>query len=330
MAPRTTSWSPEERANLFHTRVLIASASISSGYLRNIDSTVRLYDNFCHLAGFVAWPISVDALTCYLVDYVVRGNSPNTITQIITRLSRRSSERCLPWLGIHDLFFLNEIKRGLRRTFREDVVRAAPCTMQVILRMIRVADSANILHTLVITMSLVAHNGLLRGGELFALTVGDVVWTSDDRRTCSLRIVRSKTNQTGGPELVPLEDFSKYSAVSFLRLYWDHFGLASVLPTCPLFPVDPRAWYWTPITRDNFIGYFRAMLERAGLNSSSFTPHSFRSGGATDLFRGDCRPHTIKLQGRWVSDAIWLYVRDCPTTRSSEVAAAMRRALFVA
>jgi len=46
----------------------------------------------------------------------------------------------------------------------------------------------------------------------------------------------------------------------------------------------------------------------------------------TDLFNGDCRPHMIRLQGRWLSDAIiYIYIHDCPARRSREVSKAFAR-----
>jgi hypothetical protein len=50
--------------------------------------------------------------------------------------------------------------------------------------------------------------------------------------------------------------------------------------------------------------------------------HSFRSGGATDLFHNNCRPLYIKFQGRWKSDAYTIYIRDHPEKRSTEIAKA--------
>jgi hypothetical protein len=78
-------------------------------------------------------------------------------------------------------------------------------------------------------MALLTHNALLRAAELIALTVGDVEWTSADRSSCRLRIVHSKSNQFGPPELVPLEAYSDISVVTFLR----HTILSSILVGLP-------------------------------------------------------------------------------------------------
>ncbi len=72
------------------------------------------------------------------------------------------------------------------------------------------------------------------------------------------------------------------------------------------------------MSRDTFVAHFRR-LARTQHPAQTFTGHSFRSGGATDLFNGDCRPHMIRLQGRWLSDAIYIYIHDCPARRSREV-----------
>ena len=55
-----------------------------------------------------------------------------------------------------------------------------------------------------------------------------------------------------------------------------------------------------------------------------FAGHSYRSGGATDLWESNrCRPLTIKLHGRWKSDAYRLYIRDNPAKTAAEVAKAL-------
>ena len=175
-------------------------------------------------------------------------------------------------------------------------------------------------------MCFVAHDGLLRSGELLSLTVGDLRWDSANRTSCSLRIDTSKANQFGAPEWVPYEDFGDESAAGLLRDYVARFQLDRRPPTSPLFPLFPgQSDGAIALSHAAFTRRFRSLLDRAGLPPAGYTGHSFRSGGATDLFNGECRPHTIKFQGRWLSDAIWIYVRDCPEHRRKEVSAALRR-----
>ncbi len=159
----------------------------------------------------------------------------------------------------------------------------------------------------------------------------DLVWTSEDRSSSRLRIVGSKANQFGDPEWVPFEAFGEASVIHFMRKYAARHALDSKDPAAPLFPIrpsDPQCM--APMSKALFVARFRMLVGRTTHPAEEFTGHSFRSGGATDLFHGDCRPHTIRLQGRWLSDAIFIYIRDCPLKRSHEVGRTFARAYEVA
>ena len=49
---------------------------------------------------------------------------------------------------------------------------------------------------------------------------------------------------------------------------------------------------------------------KAGLTPDSFSGHSLRAGGATDLFVARVPYFLIKKMGRWRSDAAMLYYRS--------------------
>ena len=73
-----------------------------------------------------------------------------------------------------------------------------------------------------------------------------------------------------------------------------------------------------------FVALARQLLTKAGFLAKDYAGHSYRSGGATDLWRSNrCRPFTIKLHGRWKSDAYHLYIRDNPRDTAAEVSAAL-------
>jgi len=137
--------------------------------------------------------------------------------------------------------------------------------------------------------------------------------------------VASKANPFGLPEVVPLIDYAELSASVCLRHYWDLFKLDSWGPEEPLFTRVPSLRGSQAISKDLFIKGFRRLLCLSGLPSAQFLGHSFRAGGATDLYHGRCRPHMLQLQGRWKSDTFWIYVRDRPDIRQAEVGKAFAR-----
>jgi hypothetical protein len=60
--------------------------------------------------------------------------------------------------------------------------------------------------------------------------------------------------------------------------------------------------------------WFRQRVKRSvamiGLDPEQYSGHSFRAGGATELFVRRVPYHIIKKFGRWKSDAAMLYYRD--------------------
>lgn len=325
--PAHAPLSVEERAALGDLAARAFASALAPKSEQNVQDTGRLYAQFCAEARLAqAFPPTLQSACFYMTDYVNRGNSPNSLTQVKSRLQTYCLEQGYDWFTPRQSFYLDRVCKGLRRLFKEPVRRAAPCTMAILLKLAAAADPADPLDCMVLSMCFVAHNGLLRLCELLALRVGDIRWDAVDRSSCSLRLIQAKTNQFGPPEWIPFEDFGAESGAGFLRDYVGRFGLAQRPPTAPLFPTNPAAAECTRgISAAAFTARFRRLLDRAGLPAAGYTGHSFRSGGATDLFNGRCRPHTIRLQGRWLSDAIWIYVRDCPEHRRQEVAAALRR-----
>lgn len=89
----------------------------------------------------------------------------------------------------------------------------------------------------------------------------------------------------------------------------------------PLFP-DIRSGkaYKRATPKKCFIEWVRDLLAKAGYDPSKFSGHSFRAGGATDLYAGGANPRTIKLSGRWASEAYVLYLRDHPVDTAWTIA----------
>jgi len=178
-----------------------------------------------------------------------------------------------------------------------------------------------------IVMSRVARDALLRGTELINLQVGEITW-NQDRTTTTIAINYSKSHKrVHQPERVIIKDYGLTSGTAFLRHYFHIMELDQRGPAYPLWPwVDEHgiAHWHRKTPKDKFIEHARALLKKAGYDSQRFAGHSYRSGGATDLWDSQkCRPLTLKLHGRWKSDAYRLYIRDNPHKTAQEIADAL-------
>ena len=65
----------------------------------------------------------------------------------------------------------------------------------------------------------------------------------------------------------------------------------------------------SPLTKGYFVGQVQKALTRAGIQSSNYTGHSFRSGAATAAANAGVEDSVIQMLGRWNSPAFLTYIR---------------------
>lgn len=283
---------------------------------RSYASNVRGFYRFCASHSLTPFPITRSTLSLYAAHWMLKGNKYSSFKGIRSSLKYQSFLLGHPWLDATDLEWMKKLCKGINRTIHHTPRRAAPLTVDILFRMAAIADFSQLSHVQFLTMAFVAHDGLLRANELFELRLSDVTFHDDD--SISLRIRRSKANQSGPAETVILVPSDALCGASTLQALWRRQDLSSIrrrYPNRRLFPVFKQAW----------VDYLRSLLTQLGLPAQDFTGHSFRSGGATDLWAADTPPRLIQLHGRWASDSFWLYIRHNPHLNAQAVAAAFRR-----
>ena len=63
------------------------------------------------------------------------------------------------------------------------------------------------------------------------------------------------------------------------------------------------------LTRPRFVGEVKEALGKAGIDLTGYSGHSFRSGAATAAAAKGISDSTIKMLGRWKSEAYQLYIK---------------------
>lgn len=294
-----------------------------------MNSVVRCYVQFCESARIPAFPVTFRSLGLYLVQYCHRyGHTTRSIPGIISHLKRANREHSAEWMDDASQARLDDLKAGLQKFDRSTPARKLPVTHKVLADVQRVADMSNAHYYQVITMGRLAHDALLRGVELIALKLKDIEWSSaKDQVTVNVHL--SKANKVGSHEKIIIMDYGESSAVAFLRQYYHVMGFDQedaklINPLWPVIASDSSVNWVQAYGKDPFVGMIRHLLGQAGYQGTRYSGHSFRSGGATDLWNSHrCRPLVIKLFGRWKSDAYRLYIRDNPQCTAVEVAAAL-------
>jgi len=161
------------------------------------------------------------------------------------------------------------------------------------------------------TMYTMAQQGLLRSWELLSgLSTADVYWTGEG---CNFDFLRMKTMLTGGDGvIISFEKMGRDQTLfagDLLAKWYDICGLWNK-PKALLFAsthkrtLGEKTW-----SRQWFRQKVKSSMVMIGLNPDHYSGHSFKAGGATELFVRRVPYHIIKKLGRWESDAAMLYYR---------------------
>ena len=80
------------------------------------------------------------------------------------------------------------------------------------------------------------------------------------------------------------------------------------------------------ITYTQFSSFLARVIKAVGIDSTSYSPHGFRRGGATFAFEAKEPSELIKAQGHWRSDCYLIYLE---LTDRQKRAAATRMAAAI-
>ena len=139
----------------------------------------------------------------------------------------------------------------------------------------------------------------------------DILW-DPCFKVFRLLLDRTKTGRTGAGVYITFRDYGGINAVSLMRRWFDVMGLWRK-PQSLIFPATTRGGA-LDFSKSPSGSWFRGRVKKAcssiGLNAVHYSGHSFRAGGATDLFVARVPYYIIKKKGRWISDAAMIYYRD--------------------
>ena len=257
----------------------------------------------------------------YVVDYIERQHgSTRSIDNAVSNLRVYCTRESIPWLTDAEAYTL---KRGIDMLKLEDLTpvrQAAPFTRELLLKMVSLMDLSVDEQLMQAAMAFIGHDAILRGGELFGgiddnknidrrLRVRNFEW-SVSRMSVIITLVRTKTERWGSGARVELVDPGNDTicGISLLRRWFTRKNLWKQ-PDAFAFPqfihkrkgasttarMNPTHCY----SKDMLLAALRGHLVTLGLNPFHYRGHSFRSGGATDLFDQGVPLATIMEFGRW-------------------------------
>ena len=263
----------------------------------------------------LVWPVHHIFVRLFLVFMFFRNfMSSASLANYLSQLKSCQLEKGFPWLDEPGKFAVRKTMRSLAKmSLKKGVMRKAPMTLAKLRLLAPFLDLTNIKDLQFDALSRTCHNGLLRSGEGVKIRTSDLAWSSD-KRTVRVSVHDSKANKTGPSEIVELTDWGPESAVYVLRILYDVLSLWEV--------TDNRLVFDLFSDKQKFVNRVKALVALACLDGD-YAGHSFRSGGACDLYASNVPIEAIMRMGRWKSQAALLYLR-CETVTALKIASALK------
>lgn len=211
---------------------------------------------------------------------------------------------------------LQYVLKGIKREKGSAVKPRLPVTPQILMGLHRVwqREAGNPDNTMLWAACTLAFFGCLRSGELTVpsraafdpsihLTAMDIAVDShNDPSILQLRLKQSKT-----------DPFRTGVMVYVGKTNSTLCPVSAVLAYMAARPADPGPLFrfadGSPLTRQALVRKLRGALRQLDINPDLFSGHSFRIGAATAAHRAGIDEATIRMLGRWESDAVLRYIR---------------------
>ena len=303
--------------------VRTASVVVSSrgpGAQANHKCALGQWREFCWaFAPQPPFPVQDYLLGPFLVQWADRNHS-SKVQWLLSAIKCEALEEHGQDFDAYLKRYITRVRRGLEKLYAPVVRSKMPMTLG---RLEAALPAFNLLAPWdfqLLTMAYVAHDGLLRAGELVNLRWEDVTFETDG--TVRLTIRESKVSLV--EEYAYFSPYERsgvaFCGSSLLKWYMEHrASTGTIRPAGWLFPSASGA----KLAKARFVTDFQAKLDLARLpGREDFSGHSFRAGGATDLFDGGAPSRIVQLSGRWRSEAYLLYIRDHWFSRSHAAAQA--------
>jgi hypothetical protein len=299
----------------------LVTQGLAPGTTRAYANEQATYRAFCDHHNLSALPSADSTICAYLAFQAMRGLAASTISHHLSAIRDLHIQHRLPPPSRSE-----HVRRALaaveRLTARRRLANPPPpkLTMSpdLVQRMIQLlpfrrGDGSALLAATMAT----AVAGLLRPGEI----AGGTQNLHDPPRTplCRhlerldggfrLRLPVSKTDQLAKGQYAYIgADFAVAALVQYIDLHPTGFA-----PNSPL-------WQWpsgNTLEHSDFLRSCYGLLDRLGIPRSSYASLNWRAGGATALFGQEVPEATVKLLGRWRSDAVHIYNQPSPAAALS-------------
>ena len=293
------------------------------GTARNHDRQILLYNQFCKSHKLTAIQPATSTL-CYYITYLSQQfTSSDSVRNYVSGVSY--FHKCLgkPFKALHQ-FPVVCLLRAIQVAMRRQPDQKWPITPSLLSKLVQLTKSLGPLGPPMKVALLFAFFGMLRVSNLAPVSPaaldssrdmcrGDVVFKPPG---LVLSLKWSKTLQTlGSTPLVPLPAMPGHH-LDPRQAYLDLLRLSPTLSRDQPLLMFVRQGVNNVLTSPLLNKLLSDLLNKLGLDSSKFSFHSLRRGGATTAYHGGVKISEVKRHGVWASDSFWQYVTQANVSLS--------------
>ena len=293
----------------------------------------RAFLLFCGYFNLPPLPASLETL-CLYCQFLSRSMIPASVRNYL------SGVKLLHLLAGQDIslfksYELTIIFKGLQRLAKHVPSRAPPVTPEILLQLVSLVDFTNPVEVTFMSAFLFTFFLLARVSNIVPRTSasfnpslhlcrGDIVLTSTG---LVVLFKHTKTIQFGKRRLLlPLLRMPN-SLLCPVQIFEHMCSLVPATLQSPAFLQLTQSGRMVPVTKSQYVAFFRALLRRAGIpDYLSFRGHSFRRGAASWAFRLGVPGEIIQVYGDWASDAYKSHL-EISMSAKLQLASHMRQAL---
>ena len=221
------------------------------------------------------------------------------------------------------------IREGAKRLLgTAQINRKEPLSSEQLTKMISTANLENTVELRNVCMYAIAFVGLLRFDDLIRIKRCDLQFHTDFLR---INITKSKNDQLRkGNEVLIKESASPSSPIKLLKLYLERLKIPDDCQKYIFRPLIKTKGHHRLLNEDRHISYstfregLKSHLQGTVDDTSKYSSHSLRSGGATLAANSGLNERLIQRHGRWKSaKSKNMYIEDS-ISRKLEISSALQ------
>ena len=279
------------------------------------SSHLRKYFEFCSKLGCPPIPASPNTIAMYSA-YLARSLRATSIRGYLNIIRLLHLESGLP-NPLSDNWYVHSTLKGIDRVLGQPASRRTPIHPSLLMSLKCVLDLSCIEDVMFWAAALVMFYGLLRKSNLFP----DSVSSFDPRKhllrsdfslapdsSISVSVRHSKTNQFH-QRLFNFKLLPTSHSLSAPDAIHRAFQLVTLPASAPAFVQSRNG---APMTGSFFNDKLKSLLKSLGVDSASYSTHSFRRGGACWALQCGVPGEIVQQLGDWKSDCYKQYLDQLP------------------